>query len=262
MNRIDSRFAEAKQGSRILLAPFVTVGYPTLAISRELALGYVEAGADMIEVGVPFSDPIADGPTVQEASQIALDGGTRLADAFALVADIRAKTTVPILVMGYANPFMRHGFHELAGNLALSGADGLITPDMLPEHASDLESATAEQGIHLIRFAAPTTPTERLSRIADGAKGFLYCVSVAGVTGSRANLDAALPDFLYRVRRATTTPRVVGFGISKPQHIRSLQGQAEGVIVASALIDIVRSNPRNSAVTAAAKLVRELVDAT
>ena len=111
MNRIDTRFELLKQNKRMLLAPFVTVGYPNIAISRDLALGYVEAGADMLEVGVPFSDPIADGPTVQAASQIALDGGTRLIDAFDLITDIRAKTDVPILLMGYANPFMRRGFH-------------------------------------------------------------------------------------------------------------------------------------------------------
>jgi tryptophan synthase alpha chain len=262
MNRIDARFAALKKASRMLLAPFVTVGYPTRDVARELALGYVEAGADMLEVGVPFSDPIADGPTVQAASQVALDGGTCLAHAFDLIADIRIKTDIPVLLMGYANPFMHHGFLELAGDLASSGADGLITPDILPEQAGDLEAATAEQGLHLIRFAAPTTPVERLSQIAEGSEGFVYCVSVAGVTGSRATLDASLPDFLERVRSVTSTPRVVGFGISKAQHIRSLQGHAEGVIVASALIDIVRSSPVKTAVTAATTHVRELVDAT
>ena len=262
MNRIDARFELLKQDKRMLLAPFVTVGYPSISTSRDLALGYVEAGADMLEVGVPFSDPIADGPTVQAASQIALDGGTRFIDAFDLIADIRAKTEVPILLMGYANPFMQHGFRELAYDLASSGADGLITPDIPPEHASDLEAATAEKNIHLIRFAAPTTSIERLERIADGAQGFLYCVSVAGVTGSRADLNPSLPNFLSSVRAITSTPRMVGFGISKPEHLRSLRGQAEGVIVASALIDIVRSSPANTAVSAASHHVRELVDAT
>ncbi len=164
--------------------------------------------------------------------------------------------------MGYANPFMQHGFRELAYDLASSGADGLITPDIPPEHASDLEAATAEKNIHLIRFAAPTTSIERLERIADGAQGFLYCVSVAGVTGSRVDLNPSLPNFLASVRAITSTPRMVGFGISKPEHLRSLRGQAEGVIVASALIDIVRSSPANTAVSAASHHVRELVDAT
>ena len=262
MNRIDTRFELLKQNKRMLLAPFVTVGYPNIAISRDLALGYVEAGADMLEVGVPFSDPIADGPTVQAASQIALDGGTRLIDAFDLISDIRARTEVPILLMGYANPFMHRGFHELANDLASSGADGLITPDILPEHAKVLEMATAEKNIHLIRFAAPPTSAKRLERIADGANGFLYCVSVAGVTGSRTALNPSLPDFLASVRGVTSTPRVVGFGISKPQHVRSLRGKAEGVIVASALIDIVRSSPAKTAVSAASHHVSELVDAT
>tara|TARA_B100000029_G_scaffold429886_2_gene440507 strand:- start:293 stop:1081 length:789 start_codon:yes stop_codon:yes gene_type:complete len=262
MNRIDARFKLLKQQRRMLLAPFVTVGYPNISTSRDLALGYVEAGADMLEVGVPFSDPIADGPTVQAASQIALDGGTRLIHAFDLIADIRAKTEIPVLLMGYANPFMHHGFPELADDLAASGADGLITPDVLPEHADDLEALTAEKNIHLIRFAAPTTSQKRLEHIAAGAQGFLYCVSVAGVTGSRADLNPLLPDFLARVEGVTSTPRMVGFGISTPQHVRSLRGHAEGVIVASKLIDIVQSSTTKTAVSTASRYVSELVDAT
>lgn len=261
MNRIATTFQSAAAASRLVLAPYVTVGYPTRETAVELALAYVDAGADMLEIGMPFSDPIADGPTVQAASQIALNGGVRLADALALIQRVRERTQVPLLLMGYANPFMQFGFPNLAREAAAAGADGLIVPDVLPEHAADIEAATEEQGLHLIRFAAPTTPAERLASIGAGARGFIYCVSVTGVTGSRAQLADNLPAYLARVGQAASIPRVVGFGISKPEHLHALHGHAEGAIVASALIDIVRASPPGQGVEAAAAHVRSLAAA-
>ncbi len=261
MNRIDSTFKSAKAESRLVLAPYVTVGYPTRESAVELALAYVEAGADMLEIGMPFSDPIADGPTVQLASQIALEGGVWLEDAFHLIERIRSQTEIPLVPMGYANPFMHYGFGALAREFAAAGADGLIVPDVLPEHAHDIEAANAEHGLYLIRFAAPTTPLQRLRQIGEGARGFVYCVSVTGVTGSRAELSDSLPAYLARVGQSTSIPRVVGFGISKPEHLRSLHGRAEGAIVASALIDIVQASPPSRGVEAAAAHVRRLAAA-
>jgi tryptophan synthase alpha chain len=261
MNRIDAAFQSAAADSRLVLAPYVTVGYPTRDTAAELALAYVAAGADMLEIGMPFSDPIADGPTVQLASQIALDGGVWLEDALHLIERIRSNTTIPLVLMGYANPFMQFGFDTLARAVATAGADGLIVPDVLPEHAVDIEAANAEHGLHLIRFAAPTTPVDRLALIGAGARGFIYCVSVTGVTGSRAQLTDTLPAYLDRVGKATNVPRVVGFGISKPEHVRSLRGRAEGAIVASALIDIVQASPPGRGVEAAAAHVRRLAAA-
>ena len=261
MNRIDSTFESAAADSRLVLAPYVTVGYPTRDAAIELALAYVAAGADMLEIGMPFSDPIADGPTVQAASQIALDGGVRLTDALTLIERVREHTQIPLLPMGYANPFMQFGYPTLAREVSAAGADGLIVPDVLPEHAADIEAAGERHGLHLIRFAAPTTPTKRLATIGAGARGFIYCVSVTGVTGSRAELSDTLPAYLARVGQATEIPRVVGFGISKPEHLRSLRGRAEGAIVASALIDIVQSSPPGRGVEAAAAHVRSLAAA-
>ncbi|MCY3957707.1 MAG: tryptophan synthase subunit alpha [Chloroflexi bacterium] len=261
MNRIDASFQSAKAESRLVLAPYVTVGYPTRESAVELALAYVEAGADMLEIGMPFSDPIADGPTVQLASQIALEGGVWLEDAFHLVERIRSHTDIPLALMGYANPFMQFGLGALARESSAAGADGLIVPDVLPEHAHDIESANARHGLHVIRFAAPTTPLARLRQIGQGARGFIYCVSVTGVTGSRAQLSESLPAYLARVGKATTIPRVVGFGISKPEHLRSLHGRAEGAIVASALIDIVQASPPGRGIEAAAAHVRSLAAA-
>jgi len=261
MNRIDSSFISARADSRLVLAPYVTVGYPTRESAVELALAYVEAGADMLEIGMPFSDPIADGPTVQLASQIALEGGVWLEDAFNMIERIRSQTDIPLVPMGYANPFMQFGFGSLAREFAAAGADGLIVPDVLPEHADDIETANAEHGLYLIRFAAPTTPRQRLRQVGNGAKGFIYCVSVTGVTGSRARLADNLPAYLARVGEATSVPRVVGFGIAKPEHLRSLRGCAEGAIVASALIDIVQASPPAKGVEAAAAHVRNLAAA-
>jgi len=261
MNRIDSSFKSAGAESRLVLAPYVTVGFPTRESAVELALAYVEAGADMLEIGMPFSDPIADGPTVQLASQIALEGGVWLEDAFQMIKRIRSRTDIPLVLMGYANPFMQFGFETLAREVSAAGADGLIVPDVLPEHARDIEAANAEHSLHLIRFAAPTTPLERLSQVGQGAKGFIYCVSVTGVTGSRAELSDSLPAYLARVGQATTIPRVVGFGISKPEHLHALRGRAEGAIVASALIDIVQASPPGQGVEAAAAHVRRLAAA-
>ena len=261
MNRIDTAFASAAAQSRLVLAPYVTVGYPTRDTAIELALAYVAAGADMLEIGMPFSDPIADGPTVQTASQIALEGGVRLADALTLAQRVRDYTEIPLLLMGYANPFMQFGFSNLAHAAAGAGADGLIVPDVLPEHAAEIEDAGAEHGLHLIRFAAPTTPTDRLASIGAGARGFIYCVSVTGVTGSRAQLANNLPAYLARVGQATSIPRVVGFGISTPEHLHALRGRAEGAIVASALIDIVQAYPPSQGVEAAAAHVRKLAAA-
>ena len=261
MNRIDSTFQSAAADSRLVLAPYVTVGYPTRETAVELALAYADAGADMLEIGMPFSDPIADGPTVQAASQIALDGGVRLGDALTLIQRVREHTRIPLLLMGYANPFMQFGFDTLAREACAAGADGLIVPDVLPEHAAEIEAAGERHSLHLIRFAAPTTPIHRLESIGAGARGFIYCVSVTGVTGSRARLADNLPAYLARVGQATDIPRVVGFGISKPEHMRALYGRAEGAIVASALIDIVQASPPGRGVQAAAAHVRSLAAA-
>jgi tryptophan synthase alpha chain len=216
----------------------------------------------MLEIGVPFSDPIADGPTVQTASQIALDGGACLADTFILAAGVRSRSNIPILVMGYANPFLSYGINVLAHDLAAAGADGLIIPDLLPEHGGEFESACVEHGLHMIRFVAPTTAKPRLAKIGAGARGFVYCVSVTGVTGSRSKLADSLPTYLDHVRRAMDIPRVVGFGISKPDHVRTIKSIAEGAVVASALIDIVRRNGPQTRVAAAAAHVRQLLAAT
>ena len=261
MNRIDAAFREARAQRRLVLAPFVTVGYPSLETSVELAQAYIAAGADALELGVPFSDPIADGPTIQRASQHALEQGVRPDDCLRSVERIRAQTDAALILMGYANPFMQRGYECLAEELAQAGGDGLIVPDMLPEFAAELTDACQARDLRFITLMAPTTPDARMKKIASSSSGFIYCVSLTGVTGARANLSEGLPPFLRRVRAATDLPRAVGFGVSTHEHVAALRQHAEGAIVASALIDIVDRAPRGQAVSAAAAHVKRMSEA-
>ncbi len=261
MSRISKAFEDAGTDGRLLVAPYVALGYPDMATSIELAKAYVAAGADMLELGVPFSDPIADGPTIQRAAQQALEAGATLSGCIDAAAAIRASADVPLVLMGYANPFVRRGYERLAAELEDAGVDGLIVPDLLPEASDELASACDAHGLDPVLLVAPTTPDERLRRVADRARGFLYCVSLTGVTGRREDLQAGLSAFLQRVREATTLPRAVGFGVSTPAHVSALCGQSEGAIMASALIDAFDATPRSEGVASAAAIVRKMVAA-
>ena len=261
MSRISKAFADARTDGRLLVSPYVALGYPDMATSIDLGRVYIEEGADMLELGVPFSDPIADGPTIQRATQRALEAGATLSGCIDAAAAIRSAAQVPLVLMGYANPFVRRGFKQLASELEGAGLDGLIVPDLLPESNDELASACEAHGLDLVPLVAPTTPAERLGRVAERARGFLYCVSLTGVTGRREDLEAGLPTFLQRVREATTLPRTVGFGVSTPAHVRALCGQAEGAIMASALIDAFDAAPAAEGVANAAAIVRDMVSA-
>ena len=262
MSRLGDTFATAARAGRLVLAPFVMIGYPDPPTSIELAESYLDAGAGMLELGVPFSDPIADGPTIQRASQRALDQGVTVETGLRMIETIRRRSTdAPLLMMGYANPFMRRGFDRLAEELAAVGGDGLIVPDLPVEVGDEVAAVCRGAGLDLIYFVAPTTPPERMAAIGAKAAGFLYCVSLTGVTGRRDRLRNGLPDFLARVRAATQVPRVVGFGISKPEHVAALLGTAEGAIVASALIDAIDASEPSEAVARAADHVKRLVEA-
>lgn len=244
-----------------MIAPYVALGYPDMTTSIELARAYIDEGAGMLELGVPFSDPIADGPTIQRATQRALRTGATLSACIDAAAAIRSSAELPLVLMGYANPFVRRGYEQLTDDLRMAGVDGLIVPDLLPEASHDLASACAEHDLDLVPLVAPTTPDERLSRIAKRARGFLYCVSLTGVTGRRTDLQAGLLPFLQRVRQATPLPRAVGFGVSTPAHVRALCGQSEGVIMASALIDAFETSPPSKRVANAAAIVRSMTAA-
>ncbi len=261
MSRIAETFERAAEHQRLAVAPYVTVGYPDLNQSIALARAYADVGADMLELGVPFSDPIADGPTIQRASQRALENGVTVARCLEAIAEIRRSTDAALLLMGYANPFMQYGFDRLSNDLLSAGGDGLIVPDLLPELAGDLQAPARARGLDLVHLVAPTTTSARMTDVLTEASGFVYCVSVTGVTGSRDRLDDSLMDYLQRVRTATQLPRAVGFGISRPEHVRSLHGVAEGAIAASALIDTMDAAAPAQAVAAAAAHLETLVEA-
>ncbi|MGH2843322.1 MAG: tryptophan synthase subunit alpha, partial [Solirubrobacteraceae bacterium] len=216
VQRIAQAFAAARQDGRTAaLMPYLMAGCPDLAGSRQIARAYVEGGADLIELGIPFSDPLADGPVIHAAAVQALRAGANLHDALQVARSIADQ--VPVVAMCYANPILARGLERFADMLVDVGACGLIVPDLPFEEAQSALAACDERGLALIALVAPTTPAQRLERIGAGTRGFLYTVAVTGITGERAAGDGALPDLLARVRAQTTVPVAVGFGIGTPE---------------------------------------------
>ncbi len=244
-SRITATFTQARNEGRALLVPYTPAGFPDLPISEEVMLGLVAGGADLIEIGVPFSDPLADGATVQRASQVALGNGTRLTDCLDLVHGLRTVhgVTIPLLFMGYYNPILQYGVEAFARDAAAVGLDGVIVPDLPIEESDELWTACRAHGRDLIFMLAPTSTTERIEQIAERASGFVYCVSLTGVTGSRSELPDIRP-YLERIRQRTAVPLVIGFGVSTPEHVHHVAATADGVAVGSALINALeRASP-------------------
>jgi tryptophan synthase alpha chain len=235
--RIAARFAQLKQEGRGALMPFLEAYDPDPATSLAILRGMPGAGADLIEVGVPFSDPMADGPIVQLAGQRALKAGGTLAGALAMVRDFRKDDgDTPIILMGYFNPIMSYGVERFAVDAAASGVDGLIVVDVPPEEADVLEPAVA-QGLDIIRLVAPTTDDTRLPKVLNGSSGFIYYVAIAGITGTRSAEASALAEAIPRLRKFTDLPIAIGFGVRTPQQAAEAATVADGAVVASALIE-------------------------
>jgi tryptophan synthase alpha chain len=224
------------------LVPFVTAGFPDERTSIELLVECGRRGCEVVEVGVPFSDPVADGPVIQRASQVALANGMTLARALALVHDVAAHGILPVM-MTYVNPVLRFGFTQFAQEAQAAGCAGVIVPDLSVEDAAPLRDALLAHGVALVDLVAPTTPNDRMHRIAGAAQGFLYLVSVTGVTGSGGASAAQLAPFVERVRRHTDLPLYVGFGIDGPERARAAAAHADGVIVGSALLRRLAGDP-------------------
>jgi tryptophan synthase alpha chain len=239
MSRLGPTFAALRARGEAALVPFFTAGDPDLATTRELVRAAVAEGADAIELGVPFSDPMADGPVLQRSAARALARGTTLPHILELVAELRGEIAQPIVLFGYYNPFFRYGVERLARDAAAAGADGFLCVDLPPEEAEPLRDAARTADLDLIALLAPTTPHTRVRTIARAASGFLYFVSVLGTTGARAELPAQLPDLVARARRATELPIGVGFGVSRPDQAGWIAGFADAVIVGSALARLV-----------------------
>ena len=236
-NRIDARFAQLKAENRAALVTFLTAGDPDPATSKKLFAGLAAHGADLIEIGVPFTDPMADGPTIQEGSVRALKAGTKLNDVFDIVASLRTDDdTTPIVLMGYFNPIFATGPAAFCKRAAEAGVDGLIVVDLSPEEAGDLAPAAQQFGLHIIRLATPTTDAARLPAVLDGAGGFLYYVSITGVTGTKSADMDAVAAHLDEIRRSTDLPLGVGFGIATPEQAATVARFADAAVVGSALV--------------------------
>jgi tryptophan synthase alpha chain len=239
VSRIAPAFAALRARGEVAFVPYFTAGDPDLATTRDLVRAAVAEGADAIELGVPFSDPMADGPVLQRAAGRALAAGTSLPRVLELVAELRGQVAVPLVLFGYYNPFFRYGLDRLAADAAAAGADGFLCVDLPPEEAGDLRTAARAADLDVIALLAPTTPAARIRTIARAASGFLYFVSVLGTTGARADLPAELPDLVRRARALTDLPLGVGFGVSRPEQAGWIAGFADAVIVGSALARLV-----------------------
>ena len=257
MNRLDETFARLKTEKRVALMLYLPLGFPTPDVSRQLISTAADVGADVIELGIPFSDPLADGPVIQRATHVALRNGMTLVKCFEMVREARQTgVTVPLVLMGYYNPILRFGVDLCARAAQEAGADGFIVPDLPPEEAGALDAACRAHELDLIFLAAPTSTAERLRIIAEATRGFMYLVSVVGVTGARDQIAADLAEFVARVRAITTRPACVGFGIANAEAARAVAGYADGVIVGSALVSRIGEAER--AVGAAREFIVEL----
>ena len=243
MSRIAATFTRLRSQQRLALIAYLTVGYPRLDVTPSLVEAAAESGADGIELGIPFSDPLADGRTIQAASQQALKGGVTVARALEAAGAARKKTDVPLLFMTYLNPILAFGLERFCQAASAAGVDGLIVPDLPPAESADLRRAAEASQIDLVFFVAPTSSEAGIMAACQAATGFIYCIAVTGVTGARAELDPALLPLIETVRRHTNLPVVVGFGISRAAHLKALEGRADGVIVASALLDAIAQSP-------------------
>jgi tryptophan synthase alpha chain len=237
LQAVSSIFEKAKAQNRAAFLPYFPIGYPTYAASLDAIIAMAEAGVDGFEIGIPFSDPLADGPTIQAATQIALENGTTVKSCLDAVRELRARgVTQPMLLMGYLNPLLTYGAEQFVRDTKAAGADGLIIPDLPPEEAHLFANVCAQEGLALVFFLAPTSTPERIALVGQKATGFIYVVSLTGVTGARTELPAGTKEFVARVREHTDQPLVMGFGISTPEHARLMNGLVDGYIVGSALV--------------------------
>ena len=260
--RITRRFEELSRSGDLGLVAYITAGDPSLVATRRIVLAAAEAGADVVELGVPFSDPLADGPVIQRASERALAAGTTLSGVLDLVRDIRRESQVPLVVFSYFNPVLQMGLESFAERAQAAGADGVLITDLTPEDSADYRRALRTRGLDTIFLAAPTTGDARMRRIAEASSGFLYIISRTGVTGERDALADELPALLRRARQATPLPLAVGFGISLPGHVSLLGGLADAAVVGSALVaEVERAGSADEAAANVAARVRLLKQA-
>ncbi|HTP09372.1 MAG TPA: tryptophan synthase subunit alpha [Anaerolineae bacterium] len=235
-----ARIADLFANGHAALMPYFPLGFPDAEASLDVIVALSKAGADAFEIGLSFSDPLADGPVNQHAMQVALEQGITVQRSLDMIAELRSRGVMqPFLVMGYINPMMAYGLERFVIDAAAAGADGFIVPDLPPEEADDLDRLCRERGLGLIYFLAPTSTDDRMKLVTEKAQGFIYLVSIAGVTGARSQIASGLRDFVGRIKKMTSTPIAVGFGVSTPDQAGEVSRIADGVIVGSKLVDVV-----------------------
>ena len=242
MTRIEKRFAQLKSEGRKAFIPYITAGDPTLELTEQLVLALDKAGADVVELGVPFSDPIADGPVIQRATERGLKAGVTLSKVLDLARSIRRKSEVPLLLFSYYNPLLNHGLEKLAKDAAEAGFDGILASDLTVEESGAFVRAMQSAGLNTVFLVAPTSSPDRMKKIAEASTGFLYAVSRTGVTGEQQQLAGDLKDFLRALRRCTKLPIAVGFGISHPEHVKAVWEEADGAVVGSSIVKEVEQH--------------------
>jgi len=239
MSRIDAAFRDLRAQSRAGLVTYVTAGDPDIERSRDILVRLDKAGADVLEVGVPFSDPLADGPVIQRATERAIAAGTTLVKVLGIVSDIRSLVSAPIVLFTYANPILRMGLDEFVRRAKKAGVDGVLTLDVPPEEAEEFRAASSRAGIDTIFLLSPTTTVERIRRAAALGTGFLYGISRLGVTGARTDVASSARTLAGRVRAETGMPLALGFGLSRPEHVRAVAEYADAAVVGSALVNVI-----------------------
>jgi len=260
--RISKQFAELRASGELGIVAYITAGDPSLDATLRFVLALADAGADVIELGVPFSDPLADGPTIQRASERALKAGTTLACVLDLVRRIRQSSQVPLILFSYYNPILQMGLEKFASAAASAGADGVLATDLTPEESEDYRRIMRVNNLDTVFLGAPTSTDERLAKIAACSSGFLYLISRTGVTGAKDALPDDLPALLRRARRVTQLPIAVGFGISLPGHVSVLGGLADAAVVGSTLVsEIEKAKSVDAAAAALSERVRSLKEA-
>jgi len=258
-DRIRAAFERCRAAGQPALVTYVMGGDPDVESSKAMAVACAEAGADLLELGIPFSDPIADGPTIQHAAERALAAGTSTADVLAVAAAVRARSEIPIALMGYLNPILAHGLERFAKDCERSGVDALIVPDLLPEEAGEIAPLLAAHGVRTVFLLAPTSGPERIEAAARAATGFLYFVSVTGVTGAHKAVPSEIGERVRAIRERSPVPVVIGFGVSTPGEARALGKLADGVVVGSAIVKrIAEGGSRAARAARVGRFVRAL----
>ena len=253
MSRIRACFEALKAKKRTAFLAYVTVGFPSRDATPDIAAALLDGGADILELGMPFSDPLADGATIQHSNQVALDNNVTLKDCLAAAKEVRARNkNAPIVLMGYYNPLLRYGLSKFCADSVKAGVDGFIVVDLPPDEAADLKKECVKNDLDLIFLLTPTSSNDRMMKVCEGASGFVYIVTVTGVTGARTSVNTAVPDLVARVRKHTKLPLAVGFGVSTAEQFQSIGKYADGVAIGSAIVKVV-DKPTTKEAAASAK---------